>query len=158
MKKFILIINLIYLVSFTESQAEESTPIRDSSYEFIITVPSQNISLTCTLGFPDKSIAFFDIFAGYKNHLFSFFSSKPLDLDSCENLAKECKKILDRNINITLEGRGIFKGHLEPVNEQSDRLLQEFEGQIYRSSFFSQISNGKTCACWLKECECLPVK
>ena len=87
--------------------------------------------------------------------LYSISAGSPLPIEDCDALVRRAKLILRNSDFVTISGWNRCDGFKTNVLEND--LLKKYEGNIYETAAFSQVSNGKKCVCWFEGCECLPV-
>ena len=159
MRKFVQVASIIYIVIFSGGRAWADPPDNgDYSLRFLsANIPKQNLSFRCMKSTPKKDIVFFEAFVDDGEHLYDFFSRKPLNMESCRDMVYESKKILRKATHVVLLGQNKMPGDQEKPKDWKNDLVKRYQGKIYATSFFSQLSNGKKCQCWFEGCPCLPV-
>ena len=160
MKKFAIIINFLFVV-FANSGLGFSNSIDDGDYSLrylIINVPPKNVLLNCGKSSPKDDTVFFEIYVDDGEHLYDLFTRSPLKMKSCPDMVRESEKIIKKKDFVALLGEEKMPTRqIKPQGWKND-LLKKYQGRIHAMSFFSQISNGKSCKCWFEGCHCLPIK
>ena len=160
MKKLALIISFIGMglvnVGFASTNIVDD---RDFSLRFLcINAPNKNIAFRCSKSNPKEDVVFFEAYVDDGERLYDFFSRAPLPMRACLNMVYESNKILNRTSHVVLLGQKKMPGYLVEQKDWSNGLLKKYRGKVHALSFFSQISNGKSCNCWFEGCGCLPTK
>ena len=120
-----------------------------------ISVPIKSVFIGCSKANPREDVVFFETYVDDGKHLFTFYARSPLPQQACDAFAHDAKKLLKNSRMVTLGGCNRSTGI--GVKELDNDLLKKYGGKVYEDSFFSQISNGKSCQCWFVGCSCPPV-
>ena len=131
----------------------------DYSLRFLaINIPKKNISFYCLKSNPKEDVVFYEIFVDDNQHLYNFYSRAPLLMTDCLALVRESKNLIKRAEYVALLGQNKMPGVQIKQKDWNNDLLKKYQGKVNAMSFFSQISNGKSCKCWFEGCACLPTK
>ena len=98
------IANLLWFVILSGGHAWADPPDNgDYSLRFLsVNIPKQNLSFRCMKSTPQKDIVYFEAFVDDGEHLYDFFSRKPLNMESCRYMVYESKKILRKATHVVL--------------------------------------------------------
>ena len=122
-----------------------------------ISIPKRNISFNCYQENPHEDVVFFGIYADDGRRLYDFFAKSPLPMAACKDVAREARRILHGTDYVTLSGSDRSDGYTLERDVWDSALVKKYQGKVSVSSFFLQISNGRTCRCRSVGCSCLPI-
>lgn len=138
MIKFVQIANLLCIVILSGGGVwADPADNGDYSLRFLsVNIPKQNLSFRCMKSAPKEDIVYFESFVDDGEHLYDFFSRKPLNMESCRYMVYQSKKILRKATHVVLLGQNKMPGVLEKPKDWKIDLVKRYQGKIYAKSFF----------------------